>query len=60
MRLCRWDLVAEKPVPFGMTDCKISAPETIKSNFFWAISGPPRSNGRFPAFSWKGWEQYPH
>lgn len=40
---------------FGMTDCKVASPETVAQNYFWAISGPPESNGRFPPFDWDNW-----
>jgi hypothetical protein len=46
--------------PFGMTDCKIVTADTVRENYFWAISGPPTSHGRFPPFSWKNWTTFPH
>lgn len=43
-----------------MTDCKVTFPEILKDNYFWAISSPPTSHGRFAPFDWKNWEKYPH
>jgi hypothetical protein len=41
-------------------DCKIGTLDTINRNFIWAISGPTTSNGRFPPFDWRQWNNYPH
>jgi hypothetical protein len=43
----RYDLADKNAKPFGLTDCKIATPETLKDGFIWAISGPTTSNGRF-------------
>ena len=40
---------------FGLTDLKIVTPETLKSGYILAYSGPSKSNGRFPAFDWSDW-----
>jgi hypothetical protein len=53
MSILRYDLSVTKQSAFGMTDCKVSSEETIRENYFWAISGPPVSNGRFPPFDWR-------
>ena len=51
----RYDMLEEKARAFGLTDCKIASENTIKENYFWAISGPSNSHGRFPPFDWRKW-----
>lgn len=55
----RYDL-AENPTLFGLTDCKIITPQTLKNNYIWAYAGPSMSNGRFPPFDWSNWPNSTH
>lgn len=56
----RYDLKASNPIAFGLTDCKIATPNTLKENFIWAISGPTTSNGKFTPFDWTKWGNHSH
>ena len=56
----RYDLAEQGAAAFGLTDCKIVAPETQRKNYIWAISGPTTSGGKFPPFSWSNWPKVPH
>jgi hypothetical protein len=35
-------------------------PENYANNFYWAISSPPTSHGRFKPFSWDMFPNVPH
>lgn len=54
------DISSKKRAPFGLTDCKIVSPNTLRENYVWAISGPPKSNGRFKTFDWTEWANHSH
>ena len=56
----RYDLNTKGASPFGLTDCKIITPDTLRNNYIWAISGPSTSNGRFEPFDWTNWPNTAH
>lgn len=56
----REDQYQQDPQPFGNIDLKIVSAETESNNFYWVISSPTTSNGRFPPFSWKQFPQMSH
>jgi hypothetical protein len=56
----REDLYLESPNPFGIIDCKIISADTEQQNFYWVISNPTTSNGRFPPFTWDQFPKFSH
>jgi hypothetical protein len=56
----RYDLSMKKYAAFGLVDCKIVSTNTLRQNYVWAISGPSKSNGKFPAFDWSKWSTHSH
>lgn len=56
----REDLYTADPQPYGIIDCKIITPNSRAGNYYWAISSPSTSNGRFPVFSWNAFSSVTH
>jgi hypothetical protein len=56
----REDLYQPDPQPYGIIDCKILTPDTEQGNYYWAISSPSTSNGRFAPFSWASFPNIAH
>lgn len=56
----RYDLYEKGPALFGLTDCKVVTPDTLRNNYIWAYSGPSMSNGRFAPFDWTNWPNSVH
>jgi hypothetical protein len=56
----REDLYLADPQPYGIIDCKILTPNSRAGNYYWAISSPSTSNGRFTPFSWTAFPTLSH
>jgi hypothetical protein len=56
----REDLYTPNPSPYGIIDCKIVSASSLKKNYYWVISSPSTSNGRFPPFTWASFPNMTH
>lgn len=56
----REDQYKPSPAPYGIIDCKILTPNTQRENYYWVISSPSLSDGRFPPFDWNQFKEVGH
>jgi hypothetical protein len=56
----REDCYLPDPQPFGIIDCKILTPDTEQGNYYWLVSSPSTSDGRFAPFTWAAFPKLSH